>query len=333
MKNKEIITSWEEFITDIRYKNYFTSNEEVWRSKLEKVKEYINKEDKRPSNKNIENKEIKVLGVWIQYNNTNYKKRQQIMKNEEIRTSWEEFITDDRYSKYFLSNEEEWYLNLNKVKEYINKEKKRPSSEDKDKEIKVLGLWINTNNTKYKNKKNIMKNKEIRTSWEEFITDIRYKNYFTSNEEEWYLNLNKVKEYINKEKKRPSSQSKDKEIKVLGQWIGQNINKYKNKQYIMKNEEIRTSWEEFIKDIMYKNYFTSNEEEWRSKLEKVKEYMDREKKRPSSQSKDKEIKVLGQWIGQNINKYKNKKDIMKNEEIRKAWEDFIESYPHIFNSS
>ena len=93
------------------------------------------------------------------------------------------------------------------------------------------------------------------------------------------------------------------------------------------------SWEEFISDIRYKNYFISNEEEWRSKLEKVKEYIDRECKRPSDNDKDIEIKKLGSWISNNTTNYKKKKDIMKDENIRISWKNFIESYPNLFKSS
>jgi len=319
---EEIRTSWKEFITNDRYKEHFTSNEEEWYFNLNKVKEYMNREEKRPSQHDKDN-EIKKLGAWISNNTTNYKKKERIMKNEEIRTSWEEFTTDDRYYNYFISNEEEWYLNLNKVKEYMDREEKRPSKEDKDNEIKKLGTWIGTNIKNYKKKQNNMKNEEIRMSWEEFISDILYKNYFISNEEEWYLNLNKVKEYMDRENKRPSSEDKDNEIKKLGKWIGTNTTNYKKKQNNMKNEEIRTSWEEFTTDDRYYNYFTSNEEEWYFNLNKVKEYIDRENKRPYSEDKDNEIKKLGAWINNNTQNYKKKENIMKNEEIRTSWKEFI----------
>jgi len=77
-------------------------------------------------------------------------------------------------------------------------------------------------------------------------------------------------------------------------------------------------------DIIYNSFGEGNIryiDIWRSRLEKVKEYIDRENKRPSSTDKDNEIKKLGAWIGQNINKYKKKKDIMKNEEIRTSWKE------------
>ena len=332
MKNEEIRTSWEEFITDDRYKEIFISNEEVWRSNLEKVKEYIERNGKRPSCYS-KDEDIKRLSSWITVQVTNYKKKQNIMKNEEIRTSWEEFITDDRYKEIFISNEEVWRSNLEKVKEYIDRNGKRPSKDSKDEDIKWLGTWLNRYVTNYKKKQKIMKNEEIRNEFEEFITDDRYKELFLSNEEEWRSNLEKVKEYIDRNGERPSCYSKDEDIKRLGKWLQDQLTNYKKKQKIMKNKEIRNEFEEFITANRYKEIFISNEEVWRSNLEKVKEYIDRNGKRPSKDSKDEDIKRLGIWFCNHIINYKKKKYIMKDENIRLEWQNLIESYPHLFNSS
>ena len=38
------------------------------------------------------------------------------MSNSDIRKLWEEFVNDPKYSKYFLSNEEEWKITLTRIK-------------------------------------------------------------------------------------------------------------------------------------------------------------------------------------------------------------------------
>jgi hypothetical protein len=101
----------------------------------------------------------------------------------------------------------------------------------------------------------------------------------------------------------------------------------------MKNEEIRTSWEEFISDDMYNKYFFSNEDIWYGKLQEVKEYIYINNKKPSKESTDENEKVLGTWIGTNLANCKKNQYIMKNENIRISWENFIDSYPNLFNSS
>jgi hypothetical protein len=81
----------------------------------------------------------------------------------------------------------------------------------------------------------------------------------------------------------------------------------------------------------YKEYFMSNEESWKNKFEKLKQYIDENQKRPSNKDKNSEIKQLGGWISTQITNYKNKKDIMKNTNIFKEWTDFInnETYKHL----
>ena len=295
---------------------------DIWRSKLEKVKDYININGEKPSISS-KDEDIKRLGQWISTQITNYGKKQKIMKNEEIRNEWLEFISDDRYKEKFLSNEEIWRRNLEEVKDYININGEKPSISSKDVDIKRLGQWISTQITNYTKKKDIMKNEEIRNEWIEFISDDRYKKEFLSNEEIWRRNLEEVKDYIDRNGKRPSFSSKDEDIKRLGKWIEHQITNYGKKQQIMKNEEIRNEWIEFISDDRYKKEFLSNEEIWRRNLEEVKDYININGEKPSKRSKDVYIKRLGQWIQHQVTNYNKKQDIMKNEEIRNEWIEFI----------
>jgi ribosomal RNA-processing protein 8 len=301
-------------------------NEDEWRIKLNQVQKYIDENNKRPSSTD-KNKEINKLGNWIQHQLSNYKLKSQIMKNEEIRIEWEEFINKNQI--YFQSNEEEWRSKLFKVQKYIDENKKRPSKSDKNKEIKSFGKWIQNQLTNYKIKKDIMKNEEIRKEWEEFIK--KNQIYFQTNEKEWRSNLIQVQKYIDENNKRPSSTDKIKEINKLGNWIQNQLTNYKTKSYIMKNEEIRIEWEEFINKNQI--YFQSNEEEWRSNLFQVQKYIDENNKRPSQIDKNEDIKCLGQWIQNQLTNYKIKKDIMKNEEIRKEWEEFIKKNQIYFQTN
>jgi superfamily II DNA or RNA helicase len=89
-----------------------------WGEKLEMVKKYMDKNNKRPSTID-KNNEIKIMGGWFFRQINNYKKKEQIMSNQQIYNEWEQFTNDEKYKKYFISNDEEWYDNLNKVKKYI----------------------------------------------------------------------------------------------------------------------------------------------------------------------------------------------------------------------
>ena len=72
MENIKFKQKWTEFINDPKYKKYFTSNEYDWNDSLEKVKKYIDENNKKPSRCN-KNEEIKSLGKWISHQLEDYK--------------------------------------------------------------------------------------------------------------------------------------------------------------------------------------------------------------------------------------------------------------------
>ena len=328
MSNGEIYNKWTDFINDDKYILYFISNEEKWKEKFNEVKQYIDTNNKIPSSIDKDN-QIQLLGRWISTQKQNYKTKKDVMSHDEIYTLYTEFINDDKYKLYFLSNEELWKLNLDEVKIYIDINKKRPSESNKDTRIKYIGRWINTQQSNYKNKKEIMTNEEIYKLWTEFIDDDRYKSYFFSNEENWNNTLNKVIQYINLNNKRPSQTDKDTYIRSLGYWTSDQIHNYNNKKCIMSNEEIYKLWTEFINDDKYNIYFISNEELWNLTFNDVKNYIDSNNKKPSDSDKNKEIKILGNWINRQQSIYKTKERIMSNEEIYSIWTNFINDDKYI----
>ena len=69
-----------------------------------------------------------------------------------------------------------------------------------------------------------------------------------------------------------------------------------------------------------------NEEEWLNMLNDVKKYIDENNKRPSACDKNNDIKKIGCWINNQQANYDlditKCKEGMKNEEIKKEWENF-----------
>jgi hypothetical protein len=146
-------------------------------------------------------------------------------------------IHDDKNNKkYFLTSKNifNWYNSLNKVKEYINNKKKRPSIHDKDKEIQKLGRWTSLQQANYKKRNEAMKNDNIYYEWSQFLNE--YQEYFliSKNINKWYDNLNKVKKYIDNNNKKPAESDKDEEIQKLGKWISLQQLNYNKKA--MKDE-------------------------------------------------------------------------------------------------
>ena len=290
----------------------------TWHEKLELVEKYIIENGKLPT-KTSKDKNIKQLSEWLDHQKKNYKNNDKCMKDKEIRNKWEEFM--EKYKEYFKNNEEKWKENLKELEEHILKNNKLPAESSKDKNIKQLSKWLSHQKNKlYK------KDEEIRKHWEEFIE--KYSDLFKTNEEIWKENLNKVNIYINKYNKLPFDKSKDKNIKQLGQWLHNQKRNYENKEFIMKDEEIRKQLESFIEK--YSDLFKNNEEKWKENLKELEEHILKNNKLPTKTSKDKNIKQLSKWLDNQKTNYKNNKHIMKDEEIKKEWEDFMEKYKGLF---
>jgi superfamily II DNA or RNA helicase len=329
MSNNNIRILWEEFINSTKYKIYFDSKDDIWKKTLIDVKKYIDDNKKRPSqiDKNIE---IKKLGTWLGHQIKNYNKNEQIMINKEIRKQWKDFINDPKYKIYFTSNEDIWKLILNDVKKYIDLNNKKPTKHDKDNQIKTYGSWISTQNRNYSKQEEIMSNKNIRELWEEFINDPKYKIYFISNEDEWKITLSEVKEFIDKNKLKPSQTDKNQQIKAYGKWISMQQINYSNNNNSMANNNIKILWEEFINDPKYKIYFISNEDKWKITLNEIKKYIDTYNKKPSRSDINQEIKGYGTWLATQQKNYSDNQYIMTIPIIKKKWEEFITEYQQYF---
>ena len=184
---------------------------------------------------------------------------------------------------------------------------KRKPKEQNDTE-KMLYTWLNLQRNNNNKKIKIMLNKNIKYLWDNFIKD--YNQYFLSNEELWTNNLTELKSFIDLNKRRPNIK-KDSE-KMLGKWLANQFANKKAEKSSMLNENIRNSWDNFIKD--YKQYFISNEELWTNKLTELKIFIDLNKRRPLEKKMIE--KVLTSWLSTQIKNRKTEKQIMLNEDIR-----------------
>ena len=173
MLNNERYDNWTNFINDEKYIKYFVSNEDIWNNKLKELKLYVNENKKRPSIKDIN---TKTLGLWLSDQLTNYKTKKKIMAKNKIYDNWTNFINDEKYIKYFVSNEDIWNNKLKELKLYLNDNNSKPPI--KDINTKTLGLWLSTQTTQYKTKKKIMSKNEIYDNWTNFINDEKYIKYF-----------------------------------------------------------------------------------------------------------------------------------------------------------
>ena len=238
--NDTIRKEWRDFVE--KYPEVFKPRvgEEVWMNHFQKVKEYIQKYNMRPS-KHSKDKDIGSLGRWISMQIINYKKKKDIMSNnEEIRIIWNDFI--EKNPEIFKSAEEVWFENKEKVEVYIKENNKLPSTTDKDDGISILGSWVSWQKQNYKNKEHTIINDKvndtIRKEWGNFVE--KYPEVFIVGDEKWNYNKNNVEEYIHTYNKLPPIRVK------LGCWVSSQKKNYKNKEQRMSIEENRKEWEDFI---------------------------------------------------------------------------------------
>jgi superfamily II DNA/RNA helicase len=309
MKNIKIKNIWIKFMND--YKKYIKDNIELWFDNLKQVIEYININFNLPSSYKDENYIIYKIGNWVKRQKIYYKNNNGTMKNNEIKKAWKDFINN--YKIYFISDEQHWNNKLNELTNFVKKNNKIPSKHDNNNDIRSLCYWMEHQKYNFNNNKGLMKNIEIKNSWEQFYE--KNKEYFISDYDEWIYNLEETKKYINLNKKKPLLS----ENKQLAKWIYTQTENYNNNKKNMKIDEIKKLWEIF--QIEYKQYFLSYYENWLINFNKLIEYIKNNLKRPSQIDKNEDTKKLGSWLSKQLIAYKNNN--MKISDIRTKWKEFI----------
>lgn len=243
---------WKDFMKNNSI--FFLNYTEKWLYKLEKVKEFIQINNKLPSryskcntqesddDEDNEDFSESKLGAWIASQKENYIDNKKLMSNTEIKNIWTNFI--EEYHKYFLVGNELWYSRLNELKKYINENGKRPPAHSKDKNIESLSSFIFTQNKNYEQKTQIMSNQDIYDEWTRF--KIEYKDILLNEYEKWYIYLDQTKKFMIENQKRPNKRSNNQNEKIIGEWIGKQIKNYReNTGLIKKYENIRNDFKLF----------------------------------------------------------------------------------------
>ena len=164
MKNPEIYEEFRIFIQ--QYKEFIVDNTTNWYNTLNEVDKFIINKHKKPYMKS-KNGEEKRLGIWVNVQQLNYKKKSQIMANQTIYDHWTQFV--QKHKELLLDNENYWYFMLDKLEKYIKINHKNPPSKPKNEEEKILRKWFDHQRYNYKNKLQIMVNQTIYNRWTIFL--------------------------------------------------------------------------------------------------------------------------------------------------------------------
>ena len=301
------------------------SNEEMWFKRFEELKKFIYENQRRPNLSSNNNNE-KLMARWFINNTMNYKNKKKGMLSETRYRIWSQF--KEEYKEYFIDDEEKWIDTLDKLKTFIDENKRKPIPLDRHKnknteysEENKLGEWVSGNQKCFNKKTFGMKNISRYNLWKTFLCD--YSTYYKKNDDKWIEQFNNLKCFFDTNKKRPNKDGINLTEKRLGQWMTNQIKNHKNKLQKMKDEDTYNLWTNLM--IEYTEYFGSDEDKWKNNLLQVDSYISINKERPSYSS------YLGHWLIDNKQSYINRTWIIQ--ERYKLWETFMQkNYQYIMSS-
>ena len=244
MKNTFRYNLWSDFLEE--FKEHFKNGEEVWYSKLEELKIFINENGRRPTAASSEEIERK-MGYWITDQIIKYKQKYGIFKEITHYNAMNVFLME--YDEYFTNTDDIWMTTFNDVKIFIDREKKRPNARSDNEKEKKMGYWVSNQCSRYKNKTGIMKNENLYKLYTRFLE--KYKEYFRSDEEVWQSKFKELTTFLDENGKRPKKRSNNEKEKELGVWITTQLGHYRKKNAGMKDETRYNLWTEFMKEYSH----------------------------------------------------------------------------------
>jgi hypothetical protein len=196
------------------------------------------------------------LTLWKTRQLKKYSKKREHMSIPSIRLKWETFLSNPRYTDYFLSEEDFWYSMFRKVKAYMDEHGKRPTVCQLSEETAKLSKWMNKQNLHYPKNRCMFTNLEIKKTWSDLRTNPLYSDHFITREEWFYIQLEKVKAYMDENSKAPDENSEDLEVKKLGEWFHYRKIDYLDWDEIMRYNSISSAWKAaFVDDVRYACYY------------------------------------------------------------------------------
>ena len=256
-------------------------DESVWTENYDKVKRFIETNNKYPS-KHSKDKEEQKLGIWCAYQKTK-KKKDQLQKDRIYKL---EKLQDWEWETNF---DDIWNETYNKVKGFKEKNGRYPKYRSKDNEEKKLAIWCAHQRNVKKGKGESRKLKKEQISLLEEIPDWKWE---TNLDDIWNETYNKVKSFKEKNNKYPSQHSSNKEEKRLGSWC----NNQKKSKKCQGNYKITSKRIILLEEIPDWEWETNLDDIWNETYNKVKSFKEKNNKYPSQHSSNKEEKRLGAWI-------------------------------------
>ena len=205
-----------------------------------------------------------------------------------------------------------WIDNLDKVKEFISSNKKKPPK------TTSIGSWLSDQLCYIRGNKGwAMKPEyaERKTLFMEFMDT--YEEYLLTRDEIWDKKLKEVDEFMMVNNNVPTKTT-NKSLSVW--WLEQGSQSKNNKMPYNRIDKWNTLIEKHNKIL------NAEDDLWNVNLQKSINFIEANKKRPASSSKNSDEKIIGQWI---VNQLQAK---TLGVDKQKSWNEFLETYSEYFLS-
>lgn len=237
-----------------------------WKKNFNELKEFIKKFNKLPS---LKIKDEKYLSHWIYDQNHHLKNNQNIMKVQEIKELWNDFVSQNK--NLFVSNNEIWNNNLNKLENFILSNNRLPTQGSKEeKDTILLAKWIVRNNDEYNKNEKAMKDEETRSLWNNFKEN--YSKFFYEKNDLWNDNMTSIENFIKLKNVLPVENKSRKEEYDLRIWLKTQIKIYNKNQFENDNNK-RLIIENFLSKYSHLLSIKSNFENWLENYENFLDYI------------------------------------------------------------
>jgi superfamily II DNA or RNA helicase len=268
--------------------------------------------------------EQKIKMMTLNYDN---QRNKETVKDVHVREQvLQEFVKVDCTEWSHYVNVQTLINNIQKVKDYIDIHKKRPSKSSRDPVIKQLGYWVTTAHGIYNKKCSWAHNAVMYDIYGAFIEDETYYKFFHNKTP--HIHIEELKEFLAKHNKRPTALTEDETEKNLANWLTSFLSAYRQKK--LNNHDDYLAFKSVICDERYEELFFTTEERIDNLIDKSTQFIRENNKRPWKKSKNENEKKMGIRLSCALQDYKNGTRWATNNKLRLKFKEFIDRHIKFF---
>lgn len=241
-------------------------------------------------------------------------------RQHQVDGEFAEFVL--QHGEHFQTKVRTWNDTFYKVIRFMEQAKRFPRQNAKDETEAANAKWLEKQFQNYKKKTGVMSHEPVCKQFSDFIQTSH--NYSTSQVEdklgEWMRMLAGVHEFIVINKRRPHNVSRDVAEQKLAKWFLLQLRNFRTGK--MEADQL-DAMQNFLDT--HQNVVRVLKHEWSKRLDQVRLFIQKHKRRPSSSSEDVVEKKLGQWLYyQHHVNLKNRTGFLRDEKVRRIFEEFID---------